>query len=150
MSADGGSGRAYIWRAIIDAYFENSVLWQIFGSGYYGVVNLMRGAVIAAHNDYFEALYNYGIVGFGSIIAMFVLLLKKSVSLVSKKSFYAPALCGMFGAYVILTNISVVYFIMYYSMLLFGFMGYLVGKIDLEEALDLRSRNAFYPNQNFR
>lgn len=150
ISVDGGSGRSYIWSAIIDAYFENPVLWQIFGSGYYGVINLMRGAVVGAHNDYLEALYNYGIVGFGSIIAMFVLLLKKSVSLISKKSFYAPALCGMFGAYVILTNISIVYFIMYYSMLLFGFMGYLVGKIDLEEASDLRSRNAFYPNQNFR
>ncbi len=81
ISTDGGSGRTYIWRAIIDAYFENSVLWQIFGSGYYGVVNLMRGAFVGAHNDYLEALYNYGIVGFGSIIAMFVLLLKKSVSL---------------------------------------------------------------------
>ena len=78
ISADGGSGRAYIWSAIIDAYFENSILWQIFGSGYYGVINLMRGAVVGAHNDYLEALYNYGIVGFGSIIAMFVLLLKKS------------------------------------------------------------------------
>ena len=150
ISEDGGSGRVYIWSAIIDAYFENSILWQIFGSGFYGVVNLMRGAVVAAHNDYIEALYNYGIVGFGSIIAMFILLFKKSVSLISKKSFYAPALCGMFGAYVILTNISIVYFIMYYSMLLFGFMGYLVGKIDLEEASDLRSRNAFYPSQNIR
>ena len=150
ISADGGAGRAYIWSAIIDAYFENSILWQIFGSGYYGVINLMRGAVVGAHNDYLEALYNYGIVGFGSIIAMFVLLLKKSVSLISKKSFYAPALCGMFGAYIVLTNISIVYFILYYSMLFFGFMGYLAGKIDLEDSSDLRSRNAFYPNQNIR
>lgn len=81
---------------------------------------------------------------------MFVLLLKKSVSLISKKSFYAPALCGMFGAYIVLTNISIVYFILYYSMLFFGFMGYLAGKIDLEDSSDLRSRNAFYPNQNIR
>lgn len=75
----GGSGRLWIWTDVLNEYQESSLLEQLFGHGHCAVAGL--GLAAAAHNDFLEVLYDYGILGLMIYIAIHVSLIKKTIKL---------------------------------------------------------------------
>lgn len=68
------SGRSLFWSADIKAFFDGSIINQIWGYGFNYVYEVNQEAIhnrIWAHNDYLNILLNYGYVGLISYIYMF-------------------------------------------------------------------------------
>ena len=68
---DGGSGRVYIYQAVLERFDELSFDQKILGRGHnmvrgdkvYGLYRDGETLYLSAHNDFLEVLYDYGICG---------------------------------------------------------------------------------------
>ena len=58
---DGGSGREAIYSELFSKLFTRDFQQVIFGGGLRAVYNLINST---AHNDFFEVIYDFGLVGF--------------------------------------------------------------------------------------
>lgn len=61
-----GSGRAEFYAVIYRGWDEAALANQLFGFGFYKVpeyLNLARGTEIYAHSDWFQLLYDHGVLG---------------------------------------------------------------------------------------
>lgn len=76
IQEDRGSGREDIYTAIINSYLNSSIISQLFGHGYFAVVNKFE---IGAHNDYLEILYDYGLFAELSYIFLTIKILYFSI-----------------------------------------------------------------------
>lgn len=63
----GGSGRDLFWSEIVRGWREGDIINQVFGFGLYTVPEFLRtsmyGGAIYAHSDWYELLYDHGILG---------------------------------------------------------------------------------------
>lgn len=105
---DGGSGRTAIYKVVLNSFYSSNILEMLFGHGYLGV-NRVIGHT-AAHNDFLEYLYDFGIIGFCFYSYLHVFFLKRIFLLYRKKNnlcySYAASYCvfllyGMFGNIII-------------------------------------------------
>lgn len=69
-----GSGRTIIWLNVLQAFTDSSFFEQLFGHGFYTVNSL--GYATAAHNDFLEVLYDYGLLGllFYTLIHLYLII----------------------------------------------------------------------------
>ena len=80
---DGGSGRI----DIIDSFFKDDISDLlsfpnlIIGNGFEGYLNKTHGLLTSLHNDFLEVFYSLGLLGLGSLIYFYILLLKNSLSI---------------------------------------------------------------------
>ena len=77
LSEDGGSGRDFFYRTIIDSYINSDLKSQIFGHGRDTLSNiLVRNTVhSSAHDDFLEVLYNYGLLPAILLFAYYISLI---------------------------------------------------------------------------
>lgn len=74
-----GSGRSIFYAIILNQWWNNNFLSQLFGNGLSSVNNLLYkqfGIPISAHNGYLQALYDYGLIGFSLYSLIFIHLIK--------------------------------------------------------------------------
>ncbi|MCQ2326416.1 MAG: O-antigen ligase family protein [Bacteroidales bacterium] len=81
---DGGSGRVEIWAYVLKAFNSSDLLSQLFGHGHYAVSKL--GDASAAHNDFLQVLYDYGIVVLFVYLSLHTTIIKKALMLKRTKS----------------------------------------------------------------
>ena len=77
------SGRSLFWKADLKAFFDGSLINQIFGYGFNFVYDVNEIAInnrIWAHNDFIGILLNYGYVGLFCYILMFKKMFTECVS----------------------------------------------------------------------
>lgn len=91
---DTMSGRTILWQRIIKMFSEQSFGAKLFGNGMHAVKHKINPYGIGwyAHNSYIEALYDYGIIGLGTLILFVVFIIKKTITLNKQKSSLAPVL----------------------------------------------------------
>lgn len=113
ISDDGGSGRTTIWTYMIDKTFSSTPDGIILGHGYLAtpLVNIQRGD--AAHNDFIEILYDFGLIGCVLYIAFFIFILKDIITGIKRKDCDTPQFTLMYVIYFVLTMVSIVYFYFY-------------------------------------
>ncbi len=78
MQEDKGSGREDIYSLVVNDFYNSDWSNQLFGHGYFGVVNSFH---IGAHNDFFEILYDYGII---ALILYFIFMCKLLLYTINK------------------------------------------------------------------
>ena len=87
---DGGSGRVDIWRSVYSHFSEQNLFHFLFGSGYNTVQihswAIDDGVAVSAHNDFFEILCDYGIVGL-LIYSVFVIRFIKNCIFIKKYNY---------------------------------------------------------------
>lgn len=83
-SDDGGSGRVDIWSKVFVLLSNNNIFEWIVGHGYLGVSRFSNST--AAHNEFLEYLFDYGVIGLIMLIMMHVALVKRMISLFYAKS----------------------------------------------------------------
>ena len=78
-----------------------------FGHGYNGVLkNSPLG--ISAHNDFFEIMYNYGIVGFIPYLILHIQLMKQVFASIRVRNEYAAIIAFTYTIFFIMSMISIV------------------------------------------
>lgn len=82
MIEGDSSGRTLIYAMIFNSWYTSESIWNIiFGYGFAGSLKLTHGAF--AHNDWFELLSNFGLVGIGIYLNLFYvaskLIIKKGL-----------------------------------------------------------------------
>lgn len=81
---DGGSGRVDIWAYVMNAFQNSDFFSKFFGHGHYAVSGL--GSATAAHNDFLEVLYDYGIIAFIIYLLLHRSIIKKVLLLRRQQS----------------------------------------------------------------
>lgn len=125
ISDDGGSGRV----EISDKIWENDMPDLInfpglfIGKGFEGIRHKHNLELLAAHNDYQEILYSYGIIGFIIFLTIYYRifqLYRKHLKRRSQYSFGILACLTLFLLYGLLSN---VFYFFFYFIPLFIFLG---------------------------
>ena len=88
LSEDQGSGRASIYATVLKAYMKSNILNQLFGHGVYASTDVID---YMAHNDFLEALYDYGIFSAIFLMLFYFALIKRCITMKRAFSPNAPA-----------------------------------------------------------
>lgn len=84
----GGSGRVDIWTETVNYQVKSNLGEWLFGHGYNTVVEKVK---FSAHNDFLEVLYDFGLLGLGIYLSLFIMLLKRLKEMICAKCVCAPA-----------------------------------------------------------
>lgn len=121
LQEDGGSGRVDIYSAIWNQYQNSSFLEKLLGHGMFAT-NRLTG--FNAHNDFLEALYDYGIFAFVCIVCFYFCLIKQAIVMVTRRSPYAAAFSASIILGLFLSLFS--FFLVFYTYVtgIVAFWGY--------------------------
>ena len=127
---DGGSGRITLYRTIWNEYSSGSFAQQIFGRGYHAVESEAQAYnyVRLAHNDYLEALFDYGLPGVILLITfvMFLIMQVKRIkkidhNLYSVGIFTLPSLLLLSAvSYLTVQSMIINYLMIFYGIVVGG------------------------------
>lgn len=121
----GGAGRLWIWTDVLNKYQESSLLEQLFGHGHCAVAGL--GWAAAAHNDFLEVLYDYGILGLMIYIAIHVSLIKKTIKLRKSNNQLFLPFVSMYLIFITMSMVSILIIQQRYLVYMAVFWGMLEG-----------------------
>ena len=116
LSTDGwsGSGRDIIYRSVWHYQLNSTVGEWLIGRGYNGVSNTSAAGLgnlfyssSAAHNDFLEILYDYGIIGLSIYLLFFIKLIKHSIKLIKLKSDMAGPFAASLVIFFMLSMFSI-------------------------------------------
>lgn len=140
----GESGsRESIYSYVLQKQFDSSVLEWMFGHGYNAVMDTVLFG-LSSHCDYLEILYNYGIVAEILFIYFIIILIKKTIKLVTHNSIYSN---GYISSAIIFTVASLPSHMLTYStyfLIVCFFWGYIEA---VGENCEGRKVN-YYENRN--
>ena len=87
--SDYSSGRVSIYTEVLNKYFNSDPVGLLFGHGL-GSVDKISKEGLSAHNDFIEALFDFGFIGFVSYLMFYIYYLRQ-IFLTSKKDKYVEA-----------------------------------------------------------
>lgn len=125
MEETGGSGRSDLWAYVIYNYKNSSLLEQIIGHGHYAVSGL--GMATAAHNDFLEVIYDYGIVGLIVYIPIHFYLLRKVIMLRKSNNLFFFSYITMYLVFFVMSMVSILIVQQRYLVYMAVFWGMLEG-----------------------
>lgn len=99
----GGAGRMEIWTEVLKSFQDSSLIEQLFGHGHRAVNNLSWAT--AAHNDFIEVLFDYGVVGLIVYLLIHFILIKRTLQLRKTKN---PIFLPYLSMYLIFFTMSMV------------------------------------------
>ncbi|MBQ2208865.1 MAG: O-antigen ligase family protein [Prevotella sp.] len=127
IESTGGSGRLEIWTRVWKAF--GSLHWseQLMGHGHYTVRSL--GVASAAHNDFLDVLYDYGILGLILYVILHIYFLYRMCKLYTKKSdYFIPYTC-MWMIFFVMSMVSILMVQQRYLIYMAVFWGAIEGDI---------------------
>lgn len=87
--SDYSSGRVSIYSEVLNNYFNSDSVGLLMGHGLSAVDKISKEG-LSAHNDFIEALFDFGFIGFVSYLMFYVYYIRQIFS-VSKKDKYIEA-----------------------------------------------------------
>lgn len=105
LEEDGGAGRVYIWQYIYNRLMESSFIEWFFGHGHRAVAAL--GVETAAHNDFLEVIFDYGLLGFPVYISLHWNVAKRMLSLRGMASEKTAAYFFFWTIFVVMSMVSI-------------------------------------------
>ena len=110
---DGGSGRTDVWAVTWKMIIQSDFFHMLIGHG--GDAVLTDSPLqLSAHNDFFEAWYDYGFIGFSLYFLSFVSLTTYTLRVIRKRSPIAPSmamLIAIMGTLTLISHVLIYYFI---------------------------------------
>lgn len=120
-----GSGRTDIYMRVIKGISESSFPALIFGHGPFAVSLVYSNA---AHNDFLEVLYDYGILGEFFYLYLIILLIRFLFKLIKENSCNAAPFAFSITLFLIMSLVSNVIFVGQYGLILFAYWGMVFSK----------------------
>ncbi|MBR1877730.1 MAG: O-antigen ligase family protein [Paludibacteraceae bacterium] len=127
IQEDEGSGRTDVWATTWQMISDSEFFPYILGHGNNAVWN-DSPLDLSAHNDFLEAWYDFGFIGFAFYVLMLLSLLRYTIQLIRNKSSYAPSMAMLLTITLILTMIShvlIYYFINFVCLTIAITSGYI-------------------------
>ena len=121
----GGSGRSEIWANVLDAYNSSNFGEQLLGHGHYAVSSL--GNATAAHNDFLDVLYDYGLVGLFVYVMIHLSLIAKIFKLRKTKNAIMWPYITMYAVFLIMSLLSILIVQQRYIIFMAVFWGCMEG-----------------------
>lgn len=100
---DKGSGRVDRWLLTYNAFLDSNFIDLITGHGFNAIYPLLGGR---AHNDFFEILYNYGLIPLVFYIMFYVRLIKINIRMFHKNYPYAKYYLSSIAISILLSLVS--------------------------------------------
>lgn len=132
LQEDKGSGRLDFWADLWWEYKTWPFINRIFGKGFYKTHEFL--GEFTAHNDFIEALWGYGAIGFLANVFFSIYLLFKAAGMVLRKHPYAASFVFGVISFWLASMVSYNLYTMYWSLYLLAFLGYICG-IDQQEKI---------------
>lgn len=132
IDSDGGSGRDIVYARTWELITDSNGLELLIGHGW-NFVRIDSPLELSAHNDYLEALYDLGIIGFLFLFVFLLYLFGVSYKLVKSKSIYAPAYMASFVIFFVTTMISHLFLYPLHMSAMAFFWGYVAGRESLDQ-----------------
>ena len=139
MQEDKGSGRLELWGSLWWEYKTWPLINRVFGKGYYKTFEYLGD--FKAHNDFVEALWGYGAIGFLANVFFTIYLSLKAVGMTLRRHRYAASFVFAVISFLILSMVSYNLYTMGWSMYVLAFLGYISG-IDQQE----KNLHKLYPD----
>ena len=125
MSADGGSNRLLIYGQLWKAQLNGGVKHWLIGEGYNSVLlskictDGIGGAWVSGHNDFFEVLYDYGIIGFFLYLSFLIGLIRKGIKMVGDSYSKAAPFLGSIAFVLVMSMTShMIIYLNYYAVIM--------------------------------
>lgn len=106
LAEDGGSGRDVMYQKIWTAVKESNVFNWILGHGYGSTKDVLI-VHDAAHNDFLEILYDYGIFAVLLFVLFYVQLFREGITMFRSKYKYASLFIGEIVISILLSFFSI-------------------------------------------
>lgn len=127
QEGDYSSGRLELYQITMQMIANASVKGLVLGHGYNAVLNNSY-LQLAAHNDFLEILYDYGLFGFMSFLIMCIQMIKRAHDLIKSNSSYAAEFTYAVIIFLVLSSISTIIRIPIFMLCTAYTFGYLNGK----------------------
>jgi len=128
IETSGGGGRFDIWRDLLSMYWNSDTVQKLFGKGF-RATSFDSSLGLSAHNDYIETLYCYGFIGFIFIVGFLLSLCRTALKLIKVRSYYASSFAAALFMFIVLTNVSIVFYMPCYTLYIFAYFGSVYGAI---------------------
>ena len=126
---DGGSGRIAIYESYLHELSRMSSSELLTGRGFdSGKLILVQ----SAHNDWLEALYDFGIIGLILYVALHILLLKRVIQLIRMKSSLAEPCAAAYAIFLMMSMTSHLIIYPNYFTVLVALWGIVEGNLHVE------------------
>ncbi len=125
ISEDGGSGRTDLFISIMNNDLPDLISFPaiFIGKGFSALRFKHNLTFEAAHNDYWEILYSYGIIGFVLLLSIFKKLFGKMKEFKPKNSRYAIGVRSCFIIMLTYSFLGNAFFFFCYFIVIFIFLG---------------------------
>lgn len=121
---DDMGSRPVIWAAVYKKYSESSLTQMLFGHGH-DTVYYDCGIGVSAHSEYFETLYDYGIIMLCLLFVIVFVLIRNTLWLYKRKSRLALPFASSVIIYLVLSISSHLLLYPQYFAFLAAFWGYI-------------------------
>ena len=134
---DGGSGRDRVYETVLEKFNESSWTDKLFGVGFNGVrycYNIqISESIVSAHNDFLEALVDYGV--FGLVLYLFCVckFIHQFRTLHWIKSEYAAAMGACIAILLVISMFSHLFIYLSYYMNILIFTVFMEKQILIEK-----------------
>lgn len=102
---DNGSGRTDVWAETWRLICNQNAFSFFIGNGFNAVLNNSR-LILSAHNDYLEAWFDFGLIGFFLYVISMFLLFSDILRCLKEKKSYASAMSALGALIIVLSMIS--------------------------------------------
>jgi O-antigen ligase len=103
MLDDGGSGRLKLYDQLFILFFEFDIFQFIFGNGHNATQEVTGDF---AHNEFFQFLFDYGLIGLLLYIYLHKILITKCIELYKNKSPYIASFLSSYIIFILLALVS--------------------------------------------
>lgn len=123
---DNGSGRIDVYREYADAFSHMETSELIIGHGFNSGTLALS---LSAHNDWLEALYDFGVIGLGLYCSLHVLLLRTILRLVRTNSPFAAPSAVAYSIFLSMSLLSHLIIYPTYFLVLAAYWGMVEGRL---------------------
>ena len=120
-----GSGRTYIYQQYWMLLWDSSPSQLIIGHGWMGSIR-DSGIEFTCHNDFLEAIIDFGIIGFLFYILLYIELIKFCKRMVQNNNIYAPAMGASIALFFVNSMVSHILIYPKFLVLFTFFWGFMV------------------------
>lgn len=131
IQEDNGSGRTEVWAETWHLICNQGAFSFFIGNGFNSVVNNSR-LVLSAHNDYLEAWFDFGLIGFFLYLISVVLLFVDILKCLRAKKEYASAMTAIGALILVLSMISHIAIYYWFNVVVLC-IAYFEGRYDREK-----------------
>lgn len=137
-----GNGRFSIWLNALKVFNNSSILEKFLGHGFDSVINIKISGSYgghAAHNDFIEVLFDYGIIGLLGYLFIVFYIIYNTIKLRNLNFKYFPVMAYILPIWFFMSFFSDLILWPMHTLTFMFFAGFMIAKIDLKK-IELESK----------